>query len=162
MNSKKYSLSWIPWTGFKSLSNMVFLKISYIILVGVPVLAVILQTSWGQFFGALPFTLRMGYFSSLFLSLAHMLYQGYCPQLIKRFESPNDLYRDMLKIKSLQSKYLPDDKGYEFDIKHCRESYETAKYMCGLARLFCALFYWIGIIIVLWVVVERTIAVVKA
>jgi hypothetical protein len=162
LEEKKHSLSRLPWTSFKSLNNMVFLKISYFILVGVPVLTIILQTSWGQFFGSLSLTLRMGYFSSLLLSLAHMIYQGYCPQMIKRFESPNDLYRDMLEIKSLQAKYLPDDTKFTFDITHCRNGYKTENYKYGLARLFCALFYWIGLIIILWVIVMRTIAVVKA
>ena len=152
-------MKWFPWVSFKSLSNIVFLKISYAVLVGVPILATVTGSGWGQYFISLPITLRLGYFSSLLISLAHMIYQGYCPQIIKRFESPNDLYRDLLEIKSLQSQYLPNDEGFSFDIAHCRSSYTSANHRYWFARLLCTLFYWSGIALVALVVIERSITV---
>jgi|GEM_PF-2288835 len=149
-------LSWIPWIKFKSLSEIYFLRISYIVLVGVPLLAAVQKTTFGSFFGEVSITLRLGYLSSLLISLAHMIYQGYCPQIIRRFESPNDLYRDMLEIKALQHQYLPNDTGFTVGIGHCREGFNTANYRFWFARLLCAAFYWGGVVFFVWVVAERT------
>ena len=149
-------LTWIPWVKFKSLSEIYFLRISYVVLVGVPLLAAIQNTSFGSFFGEVPITLRLGYFSSLLLSLAHMIYQGYCPQIIRRFESPNDLYRDMLEIKALQHQYLPSDTGFTVGIAHCRMGFTDANHKYWFARLLCAVFYWSGVTLAVWVIAERT------
>lgn len=74
-----------------------------------------------------------------------MVYQGFCPQIIKRFDSPNDLYKDLLHIKALQAQYLPDDKAFSFDISHCREGFEDSALKFWFARLLCGLFYIFGI-----------------
>jgi len=148
-----------PWTMFKALNNMQFLRISYLILVGVPIVASIQSTDWGSFFGELPKSVRLGYFSSLLLSVAHMLYQGYCPQIIKRFESPNDLYRDMLEIKALQVQHLPEDEGFSFSIEHCRTGFDQAKLANWGARLLCGILYLSGLGLVAGVVFKRSLVV---
>ena len=153
------ALKVLPWTMFKSLNNMYFLRISYFILVSVPILAAFRSTSLGIYFGSLSLTSRLGYFSSLLLSFAHMIYQGYCPQIIKRFESPNDLYREMLEIKALKSKYLIEDKGFEFDIKHCCKGFTEANQKNWVARLICALLYGAGIALAGWVILENSLAI---
>lgn len=152
-------LKWIPWKALQSLERIQFLRVSYIVLVGVPLLAAIQQTAIGSFFQQLPLTLRLGYFASLLLSLAHMIYQGFCPPLIKRFESPNDLYRDLLQIKALQVQYLPADAGFVFHIAHCRESFTDRNLANWGARLACALLYGSGVALVAWVVLERSLIV---
>lgn len=158
----KPALSFIQWTSFNALSKIYFLRVSYIVLVGVPMLAAYQRTPIGQYFVDVPLTLKLGYFASLLISLAHMIYQGYCPQVIKRFESPNDLYRDMLEIKALQSQYLPEDANFRFDINHCRDGYTLANHKNWFARLVCAVFYGLGVILVTWVIVERTVSVFNA
>lgn len=94
--------SLLTWKRLSALGNIYFLRISYVILVGVPLWAAIQKVAFSEIFQDVPLTLRLGYISSLLLSIAHMIYQGYCPQIVRRFDSPNDLYRNMLEIKALQ------------------------------------------------------------
>jgi hypothetical protein len=112
-----------------------------------------------QFFEGLPLTMRLGYFSSLSLSIAHMIYQGSCPQMIKRFDSPNDLYREMLQIKSLQSQCLPSDSGFCFDINHCRKGFQDSNHANWVARLICGILYSGSIILLIIIAVERSLVV---
>jgi hypothetical protein len=73
-----------------------------------------------------------------------MIYQGWCPAIIKRFDSPNDLYREMLKIKALQSKYLPGDTKLQFDLEHCRNNFTRYNFQQPFVRIVCAICYGIG------------------
>lgn len=91
-----------------------------------------------------------------------MIYQGYCPQIVRRFESPNDLYRDMLEIKALQHQYLSSDTGFTVGIEHCREGFTDANNRHWFARFLCAVFYWGGVMLAVWVIVERTYTVFSA
>lgn len=147
------------WKQLNILNNIHFLKISYAILIVVPLLALVLKTPINSLFNGVPLTLKLGYFAALILSVAHMIYQGFSPNIIKRFDSPNDLYRDMLEIKALQSKYLPNDEGFTFDIAHCREGFAKANNANYLARLISGILYLAGIVLVCWIAVERTAAV---
>jgi hypothetical protein len=137
----------LRWTQMRLLGNIQFLKVSYLVLVGVPLLAVVQHLFAAQWpaMKEMPLILRLTYFSSLLLSCAHMVYQGFCPQIIKRFDSPNDLYRDLLQIKSLQANYLPDDKAFSFDMDHCRNGFERSSLNFWFARLLCCVFYITGI-----------------
>lgn len=152
--NQKFAL--FTWTKLNILGNIHFLKASYAILILVPLIAKVESTSLGQYMGDLPFTLRLGYFASLLLSIAHMIYQGFCPPIIKRFQSPNDLYRGLLEIKALQMAHLPGDSGFVFDIKHCTENFATANYSSWFARLACAFLYVAGLSLIAVVVVERS------
>jgi len=51
-------LTWIPWVKFRSLSEIYFLRISYVVLIGVPLLAAFQNTTFGSYFGEVPITLR--------------------------------------------------------------------------------------------------------
>ncbi len=150
------------WNSLNALRNMQFLRISYVILVIVPIIASIKTTPIGQFFNELPITLRLGYFASLVLSIAHMLYQGFCPQIIKRFESPNDLYRGLLEIKSLQEQFLKNDQAFEFDIKHCRNSFKTSNLDKPIIRLVCWVLFMVGLVLALIIAIERSLVVLFA
>jgi len=155
---KKVKL-WPTWKQLNILNNIHFLKISYVVLIVVPLLALLLKSPVSSLFNGVPLTLKLGYFAALILSVAHMIYQGYCPNIIKRFDSPNDLYRDMLEIKALQSQYLPNDKGFTFHIAHCREGFEKANNANFLARLISGILYLTGIVLVGYIAIERTAAV---
>lgn len=146
----------LKWKQLNLLNNIHFLKISYLILIGVPIISLFINTPFGKLFQGVPLTLKLGYVSSIILSLAHMLYQGFCPNIIKRFDSPNDLYRDMLEIKALQMQYLSEDTDFEFNIIHCREGFDKANNAHDVARLLASLFYYVGVFIFLWIIIERT------
>lgn len=152
-------LGLLTWKQLSMLGNIQFLRISYAVLIIVPLVASLRFTTLSTFFDEVPLTMRLGYFASLLLSFAHMLYQGFCPQIIKRFESPNDLYRDMLQIKALQTQYLPADEGFKFDIDHCRDGFTSANLANRGARLMCGLLYVAGIALVVWIAIERSLVV---
>ncbi len=156
VGSKKARFPWLKWKCLNSLGNVHFLQVSYIVLVGVPIWALIQEKTLGQIFSGVPLTLRLGYFSALLLSVAHMVYQGSCPQIIRRFDSPNDLYRDLLQIKSLQAQYLPEETGFVFDIEHCRSNFTTLNISNPTARIACGFFYGTGLLLFIWLVVERS------
>jgi hypothetical protein len=141
---------------FRALAKVYFLQISYVVLVVVPVLATIKAQSWASFFGDLPIALRLGYLSSLLLSFAHMTYQGFCPNIIKKFDNPNELYRDLLEIKAMQVQSLPNDEQFMFSIEHCRSNFLNANYRAVAARLLCGILYAGGIGLVCWLIFERT------
>jgi hypothetical protein len=154
--------AWPPWPTWKALhglSNVHFLRVSYIALIGVPLLAVIQERAAPEWFTGVPWSLRLGYLSSILLSVAHMVYQAFCPQLMRRFDSPNDLYRDMLAIKALQQQYLPLDTAFTFDIAHCREGFDRANGAKPFARLFCGACYVAGLALFGWLVLERSLLV---
>jgi hypothetical protein len=136
----------LPWKSLDGLSHIEFLKISYVVLLLIPFVALVQHEvpQLPESLRRLPLVFRLLYFSSLFLSLAHMIYQGWCPPIIKRFDSPNDLYRAMLEIKALQTQYRSTDTEFAFDIKHCREGFVERNYANGFARLVCTAFYFVG------------------
>lgn len=139
----------ITWKNLDSLRKIDFLKASYVVLSLVPLLALIqhllsLPPQYA-FLKEMPIVIRLTYFSSLFISVAHMLYQGFCPTIIKRFDSPNDLYRELLGIKELQLNFLPSDsERFTFDIEHCRKNFTKLNISNSFARWLCFLTYVIG------------------
>jgi hypothetical protein len=139
-------LGLLPWKALDGISHIEFLKISYLVLTLLPFVAVIQYevTRLPPWLRRMPLIFKLLYFSSLFLSLAHMIYQGFCPPIIKRFDSPNDLYYALLKIKSLQVKVLNTDPGFVFDIEHCRTNFQRYNLESWFARLTSSLFYIAG------------------
>ena len=150
-NQESRRLRWPTWLQLRLLGNIQFFRVSYVVLVGVPLLAVVQHAiplpEPLQDLRKMPLLLRLGYFSALLLSIAHMLYQGYCPEIIKRFDSPNDLYREMLEIKALQAQYLPRDFEFFFDIKHCRNNFRNISLKYWPARLACGICYLSGVLL---------------
>lgn len=147
----------ITWKSLSLLGQIHFLKVSYAVLVLVPLLAHLQYSSLKWY--TLPLTLRLGYFAALLLSLAHMIYQGFCPPMIKRFESPNDLYREMLQIKALQTQHVPTDTGFQFTISHCRENFKKYNVSYWFMRLVCGVLYATGIVLLAWVVCSHALTV---
>src|SRR5690242_18337300 len=77
------------WKALNSVNNIYFLHVSYVVLVGVPVLAALQTEFLSEWIKSIPTTFRLGFFAALSLSLAHMLFQAFAPQIVRRFESPN-------------------------------------------------------------------------
>lgn len=159
VRSRKLRCHWLTWKRLNSVGNVHFLQVSYVVLLGVPIWALIQQKTFGAIFADVPLTLRLGYFSALLLSVAHMIYQGSCPQIIRRFDSPNDLYRDLLQIKALQVQYLPEESSFVFSIEHCRSNFTTLNTSNPVARIICGLFYGGGLFLFGWLVLERSLIV---
>lgn len=144
----------LTWKSLDGVSHIQFLKVSYLVLTVVPFVALIQYefTSLPLQLRHMPPIIRLLYFSSLFLSLAHMMYQGWCPPIIKRFDSPNDLYRALLEIKALQVQYLPTDAKFDFHIEHCRANFITSNLEHTFARIVCGILYMAGGLLFLIVV----------
>jgi hypothetical protein len=150
------------WTQMRLLGNIQFFKVSYAVLVAVPLLALLQHyvPRLPDTFRNMPLVLRLTYFSSLLLSCAHMVFQGFCPSIIRRFDSPNDLYRDLLQIMALQVQCLPEDKNFDFHIKHCRENFQRKDFQYWFARILCGFFYTTGIALFAIVIVIQALRVV--
>ena len=148
---RAYGLSWKSLDGF---SHIQFLKVSYLVLLLVPFVALVQHEAvWlPEGLRRMPLIFRLVYFSSLLLSLANMIYQGWCPPIIKRFDSPNDLYHELLKIKALQSQYLTGDPGLKFSLDHCRKNFTEYNFLYPFARISCSWFYVCGGLLFLVVV----------
>jgi hypothetical protein len=137
----------ISWKSLDNFSHIQFLKISYVVLVLIPFLALVQHEAerWlPEKLRHMPLIFALLYFSSLLLSLAHMVYQGWCPVIIKRFDSPNDLYRELLKIKALQALFLSEDTNFTFHIEHCRKRFNEYNFEAPHGRLACAICYYSG------------------
>lgn len=154
----KFLCQRLTWAQLRGFGNVRFLQVSYLALIAVPLLAGIRDTPFSVFMSDLPITMRVGYFASLFLSVAHMVYQGWCPNLIKRFDSPNDLYRQMLEIKALQVVNAPGDV-FEADLEHCQDGFNSASERHHNPRLVCQVLYYVSISLVTLIVLIRTIEV---
>lgn len=66
--------------------------------------------------------------------MANLLYGIACPAIVKRFESANDLYRDMLSIKEKSEHLYPND-DFQVYHKHCVEAYRRADESKRLLRI---------------------------
>lgn len=108
------------WKSVRVVGNLAILKVSYFALVAIPFASNFVGILEGIGFSRLQ--MMMLYFSSFSLAIANLLYDVFCPPIIKRFESPNDLYRDMLTIKEKSVAVYPNDK-FIGDYKHAVDAY---------------------------------------
>lgn len=113
------------WLKLRPVGNLIFLKISYVSLLIIPVLSSDNYIAKVLFSGA-ELDFFVFYFGSLFLALANIIYDIFCPAVIKRFQSPNDLYFKMLEIKKLSFEFYPEDK-FNASIAHCKEKFKSDK-----------------------------------
>jgi multidrug efflux pump subunit AcrB len=132
------------WANLRAVGNLRFLKVSYILLVFVPVLTS--NNGVTEFLGFAPWVLAVTFFASLFLALANVIYDVGCPAIIKRFESPNDLYERMLQIRELSQKLYPGD-GFEASLHHCKEAYKRASTKNRYLRVACGSSYWVSVVL---------------
>lgn len=142
----------LNWWRLRSVGNLKVLKVSYFVLFAAPVLSK--YESIATYLGLSIWLIVIAFFASLCLALANLIYDIACPTVIKRFDSPNDLYKEMLEIKNLSAHLYPDD-GFDASLKHCKASYmnlSTAKPFWGLV---CALFYNVAGLLFLMILANR-------
>lgn len=111
------------WKSLRVVGNLVILKVSYVALAILPFATNFID--WLEVLGFTKTQLFCLYFSSLSLALANLLYDVFCPPIIKRFESANDLYRDMLSIKKVSRIVYPNDE-FCGEYEHAVTAYDRA------------------------------------
>lgn len=130
------------WWQLRSVGNLWVLKISYLALAIIPLIA---KTSieGGRIVAVLGLEiwfLSVVFFASLSLALANLLYDIFCPVVVKRFASPNDLYAAMLEIRKVSIELY---RGADFraDLKHCTDAYKEYSVSRKPARVACSVAY---------------------
>ncbi len=129
----------MTWWHLRSVGNLKVLKVSYAVLVLVPVLSH--YETVVSYLGIKPWFLAAVFFASLFLALANLIYDIACPTIVKRFASPNDLYREMLVIRELAARMYPLDE-FDASLDHCVPAYRDAANERPWSRFLCATFYF--------------------
>ncbi len=129
------------WWSLRSVGSLYVLKVSYIVLLVVPLLSkhdeLIRALGLPHWFVA---TLFLASFS---LALANLIYDIWCPTIVKRFASPNDLYEKMLQIRKLTVLLYPAD-DFDASLGHCKSAYGEASGSLTLARYVCTLMFFIS------------------
>src|SRR5437868_14861468 len=85
------------WWKLRSAGNLYILKISYPVLLAMPLVSRYKEIS--QWLGIYNWTLLVTFFGSIALAMADLFYDLFCPIIVKRFDSPNTPYKEMLDIK---------------------------------------------------------------
>lgn len=140
-----------PWSSLRSLGNFALFKVSYVALLVLPWVSRIaeyLQSGGYTYIGAL-------YFGDLFLALANLVYDIRCPSVIKRWESPDDFYIQMLDVAAKQQQCYPDDE-WVGNLEHSKAAYTRLAYSLPTTRALCASLYCVGLTLLSYVLVERS------
>ena len=144
------------WWHLRSVGSLKALKVSYIALALVPIVVENRLLSW---IGGDKSVLFCTFFGSLFLALANLLYDTMCPTVIKRFESPNDLYHKMLEIRKLSMEsYHGDD--FNASKEHCFNKYNTDSKAHPKIRLVCVSLFISSAVLLGYVILNRAVRVV--
>lgn len=144
------------WGELRAIGNLEVLKVSYLMLLVVPIATT--QPTVIRWLGFKPWLLTVLFFASLFLAMAKLIYDLRCPVVIKRFASPNDLYDRMIRIKYFSLKSCPDDV-FNASYEHCKTKYKTDVDLHRASRLACtylfalsAALFFVGIVNRAWIV----------
>jgi hypothetical protein len=149
-------MAWTPiphtWWHLRVLGDIKALKVSYVALAVIPMVAESRLLSWvggdkGVLFGV--------FFGSLSLALANLLYDIFCPVVVKRFASPNDFYHQMLEIRDLSARLYPDDP-FRANLEHCKKRYREDATTLPRVRVWCANLFLLSGILWGYVVLNRT------
>jgi hypothetical protein len=147
----------LPWTSLRPVGKFPLFKVSYIVLLGVPLLSKVIvffdvhTDTW--FFAAL-------YFGNLAMALGNLVFDVFCPAIIKRFGSPNDLYDRMLDIAAKQRQSYPEDV-WTGNLEHSWAAYGRENRSRRFVRVACGILFFIGFLLLLYVTVNRSIFVLK-
>jgi hypothetical protein len=99
----------INWWSLRPVGNLFTLKVSYPVLILVPFISK--YEEFAKSIGIYNWIILTSFFGSLSLALANLLYDILCPIIVKKFDSQNTLYKEMLQIKSDSLKCYPHDNG---------------------------------------------------
>jgi hypothetical protein len=140
-----------PWSSLRSVGNFALFKVSYVALLILPWVSRIaeyMKAGGYTYIGAI-------YFGDLFLALANLVYDIRCPAVVKRWESPNDFYIQMLDVAIKQKQSYPDD-DWIGNLEHSKSAYLRFAYSRPAARLVCVVLYFFGLSLLVYVLVERS------
>jgi hypothetical protein len=90
--------------------------------------------------GFQPWFLAAVFFGSLFLAVANLIYDAVCPTIVKRFASPNDLYKEMLCIGQM-SRTLYSTDSFDASLDPCKTAYTNASNEHPNWRFICRTLY---------------------
>jgi hypothetical protein len=159
-NNKKneYKFKFCKWTTLRSFGDSYILKVSYFSLAAVPFIAKNLTKLGVEDF---PIYLKLLFFSSLLISIGNLFYSVFCPKLIKKFESPNEMYRANLEIYKLRKiTNISDD--FEGDHAHSVNGFKNNNFKASGARFICFCCLLLGGLFAFAFILERTYWVWKA
>lgn len=141
------------WWSLRAAGSLYVLKVSYLVLLVVPLLsahqALIDALGVPHWFAATLFL------ASLSLALANLVFDIWCPTIVKRFASPNDLYERMLQIRRLSFWLYPDDL-FDASLEHCKAAYNAESKSLCFARWACTILFFISAAAFLVVFAYRT------
>src|SRR5215472_3191197 len=85
----------LNWWKLRSVGNLTILKVSYVALAAAPFLTKFREI--GRFLALYDDKVVLAsFFGGIFLASANLIYDIFCPTVIKRFDSPNTLYKEIL------------------------------------------------------------------
>ncbi|MFQ1701689.1 hypothetical protein ACJ5NV_13965 [Loktanella agnita] len=142
----------VNWWGLRSVGSIPALKVSYLVLFLVPVTA--RYDAVTEALGLYNWVMIASFFSSLCLAVANLIYDIFCPVIVKRFASPNDMYFEMLKIKEKSASLYPQDK-FDACLEHCQKSYFHFSESSGRAGKICAILFLSSAFLFAVIVLER-------
>lgn len=114
----------INWITLRAVGGIAVLKVSYAAVIALPIVAS--NSLLAGALGLSSWEIALVYFSSVTLACANLLYDIFCPAILKRFNSPNDLYHKMLEIRALSKEQYPED-NFEASLQHCKDAFSSAK-----------------------------------
>lgn len=148
------------WSSCRSVGNIALLKVSYLVLVLAPFAPAFIEEV--RSLGLDTCQIFALYFSSLILALANAIYDIFCPSIIKRFESPNDMFRDMIAIKKLSSSVFPRSDKFVADYGHAEAGWRAANQSrSSLAAVVFSMFC-LSLSLFLYLIIARSITLIYA
>ena len=188
-------LKW-TWPSLKKTQDLKIFQSMYVWLFIVPIFAKLFEhirdTATIELFSysftvslALPFTWQVFYFSALCIVIANIIYQIFCPAIIKDHanyshfkaegKGSNQLEKyaeqTQFNLEILRLQELAGISHYNKETEAVKEEklqkmfwdiYANASVLHDLARISCVVFLGIGFLLIGWVVVENMIWVIRA
>jgi hypothetical protein len=146
-----YKAAFCKWTSLRSFGESHILKVSYFSLAAVPLIAKnVIKLGIEGF----PLYLKLIFFSSLLISIGNVFYSVFCPKLIKRFDSPNDMYRANLEIYKLR-KITNISDGFTGNYEHCIQGFRKNNHNACWARFTCFICLVGGLLLLFFLILER-------
>lgn len=145
----------IKWSSCRTVGNLQILKVSYAALVLAPFMGAFIPEL--REIGFSTCQILALYFSSLSLAVANVLYDIFCPSVIKRFASPNDLFRDMVSIKDVSSRVYPRTDKFEARYEHAKNGWRSANESRKFANWLVMILFLLASALFLYLIVARSI-----
>jgi hypothetical protein len=128
----------VNWWKLRSVGNLYVLKLSYTVFISAPWLSKYVSQARIPHIPA--WLLATLFLAGLSLAFANLVYDIWCPAIVKRFPSPNDLYAEMLKIRKLAVSLYPQDQ-FDASLEHCRSAYKAESESRCAARWLCTVLF---------------------